>query len=333
MKNFAIESKNLSIGYGSKELYSNLNLEMHAGQVTALLGANGSGKSTLIKTLCGFIRPIAGSINIMGRPLSIYKREELAKQLSVVLTDRSSDGGLTVYETISLGRYPHTNFFGALTHKDRVAIDRAIEQVGITNLKDEYISRLSDGERQKVMIAKSFAQESPIIILDEPTAFLDISSRIEIVSLLYSLAAQNGKTVLISTHDLELALQLSNRLWIINREQGFLAGFNEDIVLSGALGHLLGSATPLFDYQTGTFNITKHNGKKVYLECPPHIWHWAANALSRMGFQPTTDNTDVELKISITDGTGKAIEISLSNQNQTNTYSSIEQLAEKLINL
>ena len=176
MTNDIITTSNLSIGYkisngNVKEIDKDLNLTLRRGEVTTLLGVNGSGKSTLIRTLCGFIPPISGSVELLGKNLESYSKEKLSSIVSVVLTERVSDGGLTVYEIVSLGRYPYTGFFGRLSDRDKAVIEQSLKDISIWDMKDKFISELSDGERQKVMIAKSIAQESQVIILDEPTSF------------------------------------------------------------------------------------------------------------------------------------------------------------------
>eukprot|EP00825_Cyclidium_porcatum_P003528 TRINITY_DN11642_c0_g1_i2.p1 TRINITY_DN11642_c0_g1~~TRINITY_DN11642_c0_g1_i2.p1 ORF type:complete len:284 (-),score=14.90 TRINITY_DN11642_c0_g1_i2:89-940(-) len=177
-----LKATGLGIGYSGGRnqatlLHENLNLELKAGELTYLLGPNGAGKSTLIRTLVGFQPRLAGEVSIGGRPIKGYSESEYAKLVSVVLTERSLVGGMTVRELVGMGRYPHTGYFGILRTKDHRVVERAIAQVGIAELAGKYVSELSDGERQKAMIAKALAQETPIIILDEPTAFLDLPSK------------------------------------------------------------------------------------------------------------------------------------------------------------
>ena len=184
-KKIVIQGKDLSIGYrtGKKEkiVHQHLNFQLHAGELTCLLGANGAGKSTLLRTLSASQPSLAGELHILNKPVSEYTEKERSRTIGVVLTDKTFTGGLSVYELVALGRQPHTGFFGRLTKEDRRIVEEAMENVGIAHKAKNYTAELSDGERQKVMIAKALVQECPLILLDEPTAFLDVVSRIEIM--------------------------------------------------------------------------------------------------------------------------------------------------------
>ena len=208
----ALEASGLSIGYrcgrkeGWKTVHPRVNFVLHRGELTSLIGLNGAGKSTLLRTLCGFQPAVSGTVRVLGRELSEYSSHELALTVGVVLTERTNAGGLTVRELLALGRQPHTGFFGRLGERDREVVSEAMSAVGIAHKADSYVSELSDGERQRTMIAKALAQECPVIVLDEPTAFLDVASRIETMSLLHDTARRQGKAVLLSTHDIDNAL-------------------------------------------------------------------------------------------------------------------------------
>lgn len=233
-----IETRRLSIGYSVKEgksklIKESINVRLIPGEVTCLMGRNGAGKSTLIRTLGGFIPALSGEILLEDRPADSFSNEEKARRLGVVLTDKTNAGGITVFELVSLGRHPHTNFFGVLKDKDKSVITSSMEKVGIAHKSDAYLSELSDGERQKAMIAKVLAQECPVILLDEPTAFLDLNSRIEVMELLRKLALEEHKTILLSTHDIESALRLGSRIWLMDKEKDFLSGTPEELVGSG----------------------------------------------------------------------------------------------------
>jgi len=226
-KEACIIAKGLQIGYKlsrrkSKVVNGPLDFELLSGEVTCLLGRNGAGKSTLIKTLCGIISPLGGGL-------------EIRDGIGMVLTEKTNAGGLTVYDLVSLGRYRHTGFFGALKAEDHNIIRESLEAVGIADKSGSYVSELSDGERQKAMVAKALAQETPIIILDEPTAFLDVTSRVEIMLLLRSLAHEKGKAVLISTHDLDNAVKWGDRLWLMDKKTALLSGTPEELNQSGTL--------------------------------------------------------------------------------------------------
>lgn len=284
----------LGIGYSDGRnlptlLHENLNFELKAGELTYLLGPNGAGKSTLIRTLVGFQPRLAGEVSIGGRPIKGFSQNEYAKLMSVVLTERSSVGGMTVRELVGLGRYPHTGYFGILRTKDHRIVERAIAQVGIADLAHKYVSELSDGERQKAMIAKALAQETPIIILDEPTAFLDLPSKIEVMVLLHTLAVETQKSILLSTHDLELALQLADRLWLLAKGREMVSGVPEDLVLSGEFNSFFEREGILFDKETGSFRVHNPIAKSVHITGAGVEAQWVANALVRNGFTPSSD--------------------------------------------
>lgn len=186
--------------------------------LTALVGPNGAGKSTLLRTLAGFLPPLAGRAEWRGRSVCDCRPAELARMLSVVLTDRPDTGALTALEVVELGRFPYTPMSGRLSQADRQIAREALEEAGAAALAGREFRSLSDGERQRVMIAKALAQQTPVVLLDEPTAFLDFPGKVAAVRLLVHLAHGCGKTVLLSTHDIELALQLADRLWILSAD-------------------------------------------------------------------------------------------------------------------
>ena len=208
--------KHLTLGYpGRGDVFRDLGATLRRGELVSLLGANGSGKSTLLKALAGNLRPSSGLVEIDGRNISSLSAMARARLVSIVTTEKGMAGGLTVEELVAMGRYPHTGALGRHTPADRLIIASAIDAVGLTPLADRLTATLSDGERQKAMIARALAQDTPVMLLDEPTAFLDAASRIEILSLLRDLAAEHSKAVLLSTHDISPALRLSTRLWLV----------------------------------------------------------------------------------------------------------------------
>lgn len=215
----AIILHDVTTGYHSRggniEITRHIEAILRTSELTCLLGPNGAGKSTLLKTLASFIPPLHGGITIADRPLRDYSAGRLARTIGVVLTEKPSLNNMTVRELVGLGRSPYTGFWGKYTREDREIVDRALQLTGITEFAARQIQTLSDGERQKVMIAKSLAQQTPIILLDEPTAFLDYPSKVEIMQLLQRMAHEEGKAVFLSTHDLELALQISDKIWLM----------------------------------------------------------------------------------------------------------------------
>jgi iron complex transport system ATP-binding protein len=286
-----IETSGLVIGYAQKGrertvVHGSLQLQLYAGELTSLLGLNGAGKSTLLRTLCGFQPALGGQIRIKGRPLSDCSQEELSRIIGVILTEKTNAGGITAAELVALGRHPYTGFFGRLKAEDRRIVADSLEAVGMTHKSAAYISELSDGERQKVMIAKALAQQCPVIILDEPTAFLDVMSRIETMSLLHHLAAEQGKAILLSTHDLDLAIQMSDCLWLQEKGRDMMCGTPEDLILSGAFETFFHKKGITFDPLTGKLAAGKP-ACPIAVEGDFNTGYWVGNALIRNGFRPS----------------------------------------------
>ena len=219
-----ITLKNLVVGYPdgrhTRQLNHAANEEAHDGMLTCLIGANGAGKSTLLRTIAGFQLPLEGTVLLGGDDVRALSPRQRAERMAVVLTDRPDVMCTTVWEMVATGRAPFTGFWGRLSGKDRNIVTRSLRLVGIEWMADRTVASLSDGERQKVMIAKALAQQTPVVLLDEPTAFLDYPSRVEVMQLLLNIAHEEHKTVLLSTHDLDLALQTADRLWLFERERG-----------------------------------------------------------------------------------------------------------------
>ena len=293
-----IEARNLTIGYLTSRkttaVHQNMCFSLHAGELTCLLGANGSGKSTLLRTLAAAQPPLNGEILVNGMDISTMTNRQKSLAIGIVLTDKTQAGGLSVEELVSLGRQPHTGFFGMLSKRDHEVVDNALRAVGIANMRHRYVSQLSDGERQKAFIAKALVQECPIILLDEPTAFLDVVSRIEIMELLRHIAAQQHRAVLLSSHDIEQALALADRLWLLSPQNGLTTGVTEDLVLSGALDSLFINEGITFNYMSGSyFHEHKDYTPISVWAATPVLMHWCANALARHAFTATTcDNPE-----------------------------------------
>ncbi len=233
-----IEIKNLATGYGKHTVTSNLTSTIEPGKLTCLLGANGVGKSTLLRTLCAFQPPLDGDIYVNGKSVGDMTQEEKSRTIGVVLTDRIDDSLLTVHDLVALGRSPYTGFWGKLSSNDEEIVTNAIQTTGITDMRLRRITTLSDGERQKAMIAKTLAQNTPIILLDEPTAFLDFPSKVEIMRLLRNLAHEEDKIIFMSTHDVEMALQLSDLLWLMTA-QGVITGTPQELSCNGIIEKFL----------------------------------------------------------------------------------------------
>ena len=246
--------QHLTVGYGKKVILSDINQTLKAGQMVCLLGANGAGKSTILRTLAGFQPPISGNIFLEGRDLHSLTLSERSRAVSVVLTERVEVPYMKVVDLVGLGRSPYTGFFGTLGREDKAAVHEAIQMVGIGNLAERTVDTLSDGERQKALLAKALAQQTPVILLDEPTAFLDFHAKAAILRLMLHLAHETNKTILLSTHDVEMAIQLSDRLWIV--QEGIItAGTADTLTQSGILSRFLQADSITFNANDKTLKI------------------------------------------------------------------------------
>ena len=239
MNSESVILRDVSIGYRQRHaehmVARNLEATIRSGQLTCLLGENGVGKSTLLRTLSGFQPRLSGDIVVAGRSLDDYSDRELARTIGVVLTERPDVQQMTVEELVSMGRSPYTGFWGRLSDDDIRVCREAIGQVGIEALSGRLVSTLSDGERQKVMIAKALAQQTPVIYLDEPTAFLDYPTKVDMLLLLRRISREAQKTVFLSTHDLELALQVADEVWLMERGGRLNIGKPRELATEGVL--------------------------------------------------------------------------------------------------
>lgn len=302
-KEETIRVVNLETGYRSKKgitlITRDINASLYSGELTCLLGPNGAGKSTLLKTLTAFLPPVKGEIFIDNKPLEDYSDAELSKVIGVVLTEKLSLNNMTVEELVGMGRSPYTGFWGRMTDADRKIVDGAISLVGIESLRGRMVQTLSDGERQKVMIAKALSQETPVIFLDEPTAFLDYPSKVEIMQLLQRLARENGKTVFLSTHDLELALQIADKVWLLDKPHGVTIGTPEDLALNGDMSKYFHREGVEFDRESGLFKISHKIDRTVRLIGKGPGCNMVRKALARQGVK--TDDCASDIVIEITD--------------------------------
>ncbi|MFR9648958.1 MAG: ABC transporter ATP-binding protein [Rikenellaceae bacterium] len=294
-----IELKELTIGYRSKgdrrEVAQNINATLRSGELTAVLGANGVGKSTLIRTITKAQRALSGEVNLQGRALREYSAQELAQIISVVLTEKLELKNTTLFDLVSMGRAPYTGFWGALEKGDIDIVEESLEKVNISHLRDRMVDTLSDGERQKAMIAKALAQQTEMIILDEPTAFLDFPSKVETMHLLHRLAKQLGKTIMMSTHDLDLALQIADRVWIMD-SGGVHVGVPEDLALDGTLSRFFQRKGVIFDMQQGLFRIDYQSNRKAQLIGEGDSYTMARKALMRCGVSVVESPAELVIK-------------------------------------
>lgn len=281
--------KDLQIGYHGRALATLPDTRVDAGEFICLLGRNGQGKSTLLRTLAGFQPPVAGEAVLKDRPVRQWKPNERARRIAVVLTDRPNVGALGVTELVEMGRQPYTGWAGGLTDADRAVAADALEKVGGAHLADRTVDSLSDGERQRVMIARALTQQPQIMLLDEITAFLDLPSRVTIIDTLRRIARDHGVAVILSSHDLELSLHTADRLWLLPGEGGFVDGAPEDVALSGAIGRAFDQPNLQFSLSSGRFEAPSSDGPAVYLEGAGDAVPWMERALQRVGLRRVLD--------------------------------------------
>ena len=283
----------LEIGYrkGKKKhsLSHPLDCTARGGELIALMGRNGCGKSTLLRTLAGLHDPLQGKVLLGNRSLDDFPRKELSRLLGFVSTEVIRVQGLRVRNLVAMGRYPHTGWFGRLSEQDHRRIGHAMEITSLNSLRERDLDELSDGERQRAMIARTLAQDTRILILDEPTAFLDLTHRYEIIALLGDLARNHGKTIVFSSHDLQLSLQQSDKIWLMHG-RGISEGAPEDMVLNGRLEEgLMQDGSPAgfaMDPVTGDMAPLRNPEQSVSLSASsPELRVWTLKAMERMGFR------------------------------------------------
>ena len=253
-----LSTSNLSIGYKSKNhqnfIAENLNLSLEAGQLIALVGANGIGKSTLLRTLTGIQQPLSGSVILNDKDIFLYESLDLAQNLSLVLTEKLPPSNLTVFELIALGRQPYTNWLGKLSTDDCEKIQQAIALTHIEHLVDKKHHEISDGQLQIVLIARALAQDTPLIILDEPTTHLDLLHKLSVFKLLKKLSHTTNKCILFSTHDIDLAIQLSDEM-IVMTEESVTQDKPNNLIAKGVFNTLFKDESLFFDAEKGKFSF------------------------------------------------------------------------------
>lgn len=305
--------RNLNLGYlgGKNLLFENLNLDLNAGKLICFMGPNGIGKSTLIRTLAGLQKPLSGEIST-------------GKKIAVVLTDRIHAYNMTVRDLVTFGRYPYLNWDIKLNADDNSIIDRSISQVHLEHLADKNIEELSDGQLQMTMIARALAQETEILLLDEPTAHLDLNNRVEIMNLLRHLARTTNKAILIATHELDLALQTADKIWLATSNKKILTGLPEDLVLDGSFDDVF--QLKGFDLKTGKMSHEAHRKIYVQLIGEGYEYLWTKNALERSGYEIATD---AQITLTLVMDGGKTVwKITSTNLNQT--YETLGQMLSAL---
>ena len=267
MNGETVRLEHLSIGYHGKRsvktVAADINASLRGGELTCLLGSNGIGKSTLLRTLAAFQPQLAGEVYMATDDgtecrLADFSDRQRSRMISVVLTEKPDVVQMTVSEIVALGRSPYTGFWGTLSAEDHAVVAESLALVGVSQLAHRQVNTLSDGERQKVMIAKALAQQTPVIYLDEPTAFLDFPSKVEMMLLLRRICRDTGRTVFLSTHDLELALQTADTIWLLDNQTGLVVGTPEELASQGWLNRFVERPGIAFDSQTLSVKITKN---------------------------------------------------------------------------
>jgi iron complex transport system ATP-binding protein len=325
-----ISTLNLRVGYkkGQKHFLQvgpEYNVEAFEGELIALIGQNGSGKSTFLRTLARLQSLLKGKILVNDRSIREIPTNEFSTLLSYVSTETVRTLNITVNQLIALGRFPYTNWLGQLTKSDTLVIDEAIELTGLNNLRHKPVYELSDGERQRVMIARTLAQDTPIIILDEPTAYLDIVSRHNIVHLLADLAHNKNKTIIFSTHDLSLAISEADKIWLLNGEK-LISGSPEDLIIDNAFSGMFGKNLE-FDWNSGTLKRTRQTFRKVVIKGEKCIaFDLLSQALEKIGYAITDES---KLNIEIINNSGKNF-YKLTDQSGSSEYRSIYEVCRRL---
>ena len=318
---------NLSVGYRNHVVLSNLNLSAAECELVALIGRNGAGKSTLMRTIARLQPAISGEVIIAGKLLGRYSRNELAGMLSIVSTDPAGASHLTVRQLVSFGRFPYTNWIGKLTAEDIVLVEEAMQLTGVTSLENKRLHEISDGERQRAMIARTMAQDTGLILLDEPTAFLDMPNKYEVVYLLHRLTRTKRKTILFSTHDLNIAMQAADKLWLMI-DGDLYEGAPEDMVLNHQLARVFEGTKLHFDDRKGEFNIRRKDTQQITLAGEGKSFFWTKKALERLGFSVRKEDDEQQANVTISEGASVLWTVFLHGNRIT--FSSIYDLSKYL---
>ncbi len=281
----SLVTRALEVGYGGHSLVQPLDLEVPRGELVALLGANGSGKTTLLRTLAGLLPPVGGAVEVAGADLQTLRGRERARRLSVVLTDRPRAAALTVGDVVALGRHPHTGWGGRLSSTDRECISRAMADLELGGMAQRLVAELSDGELQRVLVARAVAQEPDVLLLDEPTAFLDVQWRSDLVDLLLSLCRRRQISALLSTHDFDLAIARADRIWLFAGDGQLVQGLPEELALDRAYDRLFAGGAARFDVSSGRF-VTRAPSDLPHARVLGHGARavWGQRLLERLGY-------------------------------------------------
>ncbi|MCD6597647.1 MAG: ABC transporter ATP-binding protein [Bacteroidales bacterium] len=319
--------KNLEIGFrkGRKiiaSLLSGMNVSAGRGELVALIGQNGIGKSTLLKTIVHLHEQLNGEILFNKRDRLDYTAAEFSSLVGFVSTEVIRVGNLTVRDLISLGRFPYTNWLGKLTEDDHGIVDQAMEMVNLLSFADKNLSEISDGERQRAMIARTIAQDTDILILDEPTAFLDLPNRYEVIHLLRHLSEEKGKLVIFSTHDLEMVINEADKIWMIAKDE-LIEGAPEDLVLNGSFNYLFPGSKAVFNKESGSFSYMREGKREIILIGSGTAFEWTKKALKRKSYIPVSNGSSIKIHV---DTDKNSVEWVLSIKNKELKVYSIQEL-------
>ena len=318
-----------AIGYHKDySILEHLDLTVNRGEMVALIGRNGTGKSTLLKSMIGLLTPLDGNCLLDGLPLGEYTLPQRAHRVSFVSSQLTQLPSLTVGELVSLGRMPYTGWMGRLSAEDRKLVRQALREVQMTAFEERKLENLSDGERQRAMIARAFVQDTPLMVLDEPTAFLDIPNTYELIRLLSSFR-DGGRSIVYSTHDLETALRYADKLWVIH-EGRILEGSPEDLGLSGLFGELFSASGIGYEDHTGRFLFSGNQRGVISIEGKPETEEamiWTRKTLERLGYG-ISGGAALKLKI---DTSANGYSWTIQKKGEVSTFKNLYTLARFLI--
>ncbi len=328
------ETADLSIGYRARKrvhmVMEHLSLQARRGELVALIGRNGTGKSTLLRTLVGLQPELGGRVRLQGLDLHTIGSSQLPRIVSFTSTEPVAVRNIRVRDVVALGRFPFTNWIGSLTPDDEEAVNEALVATGLLPLANRSIDNISDGERQRTLIARSLAQDTALLVMDEPTAFLDLPSRYGIVSLLRQLTHERGKCVIYSTHDLDTAINEADRIWLMTGE-GIAEGAPEDLILTGTVARAFESPQLSFSSNTGTFSFIRKQQTGIALEGKGLAVRLTERALNRCGY---TKDPQASLKVTVSenrDGTEWIVVRNAATEHYRSLYDLVSSLADRPI--
>jgi iron complex transport system ATP-binding protein len=261
----ALQTEGLKVGYGKKVVVDSVEISGFRGQVLCLLGPNGAGKSTILRTLSGLLQPVDGVVFINQQDIKTIRKKELAKEMAIVLTKKFAAGMMKVYDVAAMGRYPHTGRFGSLGEKDHALVREALIRVNADYLSERYFEELSDGEKQKVMVARALVQEPEVIVLDEPTTHLDIRHRLELIDILKTLSKEKNITVILALHEIDLALKSCDKVLLVKDNKILGYGEPEDVVSEEMINELYGIKNAAFNNLLGTIELENRQKPSVFV--------------------------------------------------------------------